>query len=231
MKTFEQAINGDNCTFLSIVRKFNPYHDERGRFASANGASSFTFRPGQSTAHDNAIAREKGKGFQASIAAAKASIGERDRWRVDVHDAKDYEGDKIHITPGGSTIAIEKDGNIVSVCKNAGDTGTRGSDLLKYAVENGGDRLDAFGPKLYDFYTKNGFEPVSYTEFNEKYAPEGWVKGVDKPEPVLFYKYTGKSTSVSYNDFLSSNKPFKDTADSDGYSLARAARDNNMGGE
>lgn len=40
-------------------RKFNPYHDSRGRFSSANSASSFTFSPGKSKAHDKAIATAK----------------------------------------------------------------------------------------------------------------------------------------------------------------------------
>lgn len=41
------------------VNKFNPYHDSKGRFASANSAASFTYSPGKSKAHDNAIAREQ----------------------------------------------------------------------------------------------------------------------------------------------------------------------------
>lgn len=41
------------------VEKFNPYHDAKGRFASANAAASFTYAPGKSKAHDRAIAREK----------------------------------------------------------------------------------------------------------------------------------------------------------------------------
>lgn len=41
------------------VEKFNPYHDQRGRFATAAGATVFTYAPGKSAAHDNAIAREK----------------------------------------------------------------------------------------------------------------------------------------------------------------------------
>ena len=45
-------------TFVDFL-KFNPYHDSRGRFASANGAASFTYAPGKSKAHDMAIAREK----------------------------------------------------------------------------------------------------------------------------------------------------------------------------
>lgn len=41
------------------VEKFNPYHDRLGRFSTGDGAASFTWRPGASAAHDNAIAREK----------------------------------------------------------------------------------------------------------------------------------------------------------------------------
>ena len=47
-------------TFDEIL-KFNPYHDERGRFATANGAASFTYAPGKSKAHDKAIEREKAR--------------------------------------------------------------------------------------------------------------------------------------------------------------------------
>lgn len=45
--------------FDTIVEKFNPYHDSKGRFASAHGAASFTYAPGKSKAHDMAIARMK----------------------------------------------------------------------------------------------------------------------------------------------------------------------------
>lgn len=44
---------------IEEVEKFNPYHDAKGRFASADGAVSFTYAPGKSRAHDLAIAREK----------------------------------------------------------------------------------------------------------------------------------------------------------------------------
>ena len=44
---------------FSEVLKFNPYHDARGRFASADSAATFTYKPGASAAHDRAIAREK----------------------------------------------------------------------------------------------------------------------------------------------------------------------------
>lgn len=44
---------------IEEIEKFNPYHDRLGRFATADGATSFTFKPGQGKMYDNAIAREK----------------------------------------------------------------------------------------------------------------------------------------------------------------------------
>lgn len=41
------------------IEKFNPYHDQLGRFTTPGGATSFTYSPGKSKAHDAAIAREK----------------------------------------------------------------------------------------------------------------------------------------------------------------------------
>lgn len=45
-------------TFNTIL-KFNPYHDSRGRFTGPGSATSFTYAPGKSRAHDLAIEREK----------------------------------------------------------------------------------------------------------------------------------------------------------------------------
>lgn len=49
-------------SFNEILEKFNPYHDESGRFASATGYASFTFRtkdPKHQKWADMAVAREK----------------------------------------------------------------------------------------------------------------------------------------------------------------------------
>lgn len=45
--------------FIVEIEKFNPYHGRDGRFATASGAASFTYKPGQGRMYDNAIAREK----------------------------------------------------------------------------------------------------------------------------------------------------------------------------
>lgn len=49
----------DRFDVIHEIEKFNPYHDSRGRFATAGGAASFTYKPGQGAMYDNAIAREK----------------------------------------------------------------------------------------------------------------------------------------------------------------------------
>lgn len=82
---------------------------------------------------------------------------------------QEHPGAVMHVTQGGSTVAVTPDGDIVGVCKKPDDN-VSGSDLLKMAVANGGKKLDAFS-KLFYFYTKNGFEPVSWTPFDKEYAP------------------------------------------------------------
>lgn len=67
-------------TFDEIL-KFNPYHDSKGRFSNADGATSFTYSPGKSKAHDLAIQREKER--DSASASAAGSGGS-----ADVHSAK-----------------------------------------------------------------------------------------------------------------------------------------------
>lgn len=59
-------------SFLQIL-KFNPYHDRLGRFATSGNSASFTYSPGKSKAHDNAIAREKERMATASKIISSSS--------------------------------------------------------------------------------------------------------------------------------------------------------------
>lgn len=159
--------------------------------------------------------------FKRDFDVAKSTLPSGSEWRVDdTYTAKDYEHKKLFELPGGSCVAVTPEGDIVSVCKNLNGE-DRGSDLLKVAIANGGDRLDAFGEGLYQFYTKNGFEPVSWTPFVEKHAPHDWVKGRDNPEPVIFYRYVGSTPSISYSDFINGTKP---CVGEDGYDQAMRIR-------
>lgn len=62
-------------TFSEIVEKFNPYHDSKGRFTSGSGGNyaSFTYAPGKSKAHDNAIARERERAKQRAASGGGGS--------------------------------------------------------------------------------------------------------------------------------------------------------------
>ena len=213
---------------IEEVQKFNPYHDARGRFAPKNGGSASAGAAGSGTS-DSGFGNSEAKTFAAAVSEARESCPEDMRWRVTAHTEEelksDYAGAKLHVTSGGSTVAVAADGDIVSVCKKQGDT-VSGKDLLKMAVDNGGTKLDSFSGN-HGFYTKCGFEPVSWTPFNEAYAPPGWVKGRDKPEPIVFYKYKGGKVTTTLDEFLSNTKPFEGD---DGYDRAMKFRNDSMEG-
>lgn len=147
--------------------------------------------------------------FAKAIKEAKENVPVENAWRVDAHSKEEYNNIKLFTTKGGSCVAIKPDGDIISVCKNRNDKDTKGSDLIRYAVDNGGVKLDSYDGN-HVFYTKNGFEPVSYVSFNEEYAPKDWRKGIDQPEDIIFYKYTGNKNMTEWKDVKKDIKRFDD---------------------
>lgn len=131
--------------------------------------------------------------FVTDLDKARDTRPVQDKWRVDnTHTAQDFKerGCKCYTSRGGSTVAVDKDGDIISVCKAKGDTTTSGSALLRHAVRMGGRKLDSFYGND-RFYVKNGFQAVSWTPFNKAYAPDGWKESGSRGESVVFYKYVG----------------------------------------
>lgn len=127
-----------------------------------------------------------------------------DGWRVDVYETDEngdyhplplsnWDNTRTFVTKSGSTIAIREDGDIISVCKNLAEIPSDNMKaLLKFATDNGGTKLDSFDGN-WGFYRACGFEPVSWIYFNEEYAPKGengWIKGVNASEPIIFMKHT-----------------------------------------
>lgn len=160
---------------------------------------------------------ESNEEFSNIISKAREAVDARGRWRVDAKSPEDYEGTKKFVSKHGGCVAVTPDSDIVSVCNPTKNE--RGHMLLKLAVANGGRKLDAFGKRLYDFYTRNGFEPVSCTDFNKEYAPDGWDENLDDEEPIVFYVYSGKPyTDKSFNEFV-------DSVEHKDYDVAYAERD------
>lgn len=169
------------------------------------------------------------KKYVGQLSKAKKSLPEEQApWRVTSYDDGEqfdnwHPGAKKYCTEGGSTIAVTPEGDIVGVCHHDGDP-VRGKELLEYAVKNGGNKLDAY-EGLFGFYTKCGFEPVSWCKWDENFAPSDWKKGRDNPENIIFYKYTGeKSKFVSTKEFFEKVK-----ADND-YDAAQKRRDSEIRG-
>ena len=82
------------------LRKFNPYHDSRGRFATANGYASFTTTtrdPKKQHMADAAIAREKKR-----QAAAAPAAPQKPKVNVDANGFKDYDDADYHQLYNGS---------------------------------------------------------------------------------------------------------------------------------
>ena len=168
------------------------------------------------------------KTFVNTLAGAKATVDPKDAWRVSSPDSvvfdEEHPNAKKYTTPGGSTVAITPDGDIVAVCRNENDS-LRGWQLMKFAVKNGGVKLDSFSGN-HDFYARNGFEPVSWTRFvdEKEVRPDDWKPEYGK-EPVVFYKYTGKATNESIKDFINRVPESKD------YFAAQKMRDDQIGGK
>ena len=79
------------ATLYASVRKFNPYHDARGRFSTANSYASFTTTTRDSKKQhmaDLAVQREKKR--QAAAAPAKPTVN------VDANGFRDYDDADFH---------------------------------------------------------------------------------------------------------------------------------------
>lgn len=162
--------------------------------------------------------------FIKKLFYARNSNSDDSKWRVSKLVMEDFQKEhpnaKLHITDGGSTIGISN-GDIFGVCKNTADKEMSGSTLLQFAVNNGGNKLDSFEGN-HDFYIRNGFEPISWCEFDERFKPDGWRKGTDKPERIIFYKYVGKDkVTEKYKD---ANNFFNEVKKSEDYDTAKEKR-------
>ena len=210
--------------------------DDNGRFASGGGGGAGSGdESGGGEASPGAAAPAVGNfggadtaTFTAACSEAKTNYGKEhpeDAWRVTALTQEEFEeyhpGSVCHISAGGSVAAVTQDGDIVSVCKNPGDS-ISGKELLRQAVEAGGTKLDSYEGN-HGFYIKCGFEPVSWCKWDGQYAPDGWDGKRDKPEDIIFYKYTGgRSEYRSAEAFKSAVEASAD------YDAAQKARDDSL---
>lgn len=224
MKNRYDTIIEKHYDVITEVKKFNQNHDSLGRFSSGGGG-------GASGNGGNPLGLKKASAqqFADRIQQAKESQSVEKQWRVDAHDASDYEGNKNFISNGGSTVSVTPDGDIISVCGAKGDPRGKGDRLMEFAVENGGTKLDSFAGN-HDFYERNGFQAVSSTSFSDEYAPPGWKESGCGKEDVVAYKYVGKG-NVEHIDVADIPTKTKRFEGENGYDEMIAYRDSQIGGK
>lgn len=209
-----------------------------GKFASGSGSSGTSSKEEKNPAKAVSGTAVKPRGATPKLEKLESSqdfydqfhknrddIEVERRWRVSAdYKPSQYDDMQKYVNKNGSTFALHGT-DIVSVAANRA-AGDRGADILADAVAAGGNKLDAYAG-IYGFYQKCGFEPVSWTEWDDNYANEDWLKANgytpeewkaldEKPsdddlrvprEPIVFFKYTGKVSTISLEDFTKSVEP------------------------
>lgn len=167
----------------------------------------------------------KAEQFRNILIETKKTNDPTVRWRVDVHQVENYEKTRNYTQKNGSTFAITGDGDIISVCKNENDINARGKDIMEEAVRRGGKKLDSFSGN-HSFYQQCGFEPISWCDFDEEFAPPDWDPKTCKKEPIIFYMYTGNKINrkevETAEEFFSRVKKSKD------YDAAQKVREDKL---
>lgn len=202
-----------------IASRLSPYGElvrslERLAHSEANDDAQFDAKHPRGRRgrfiNKNTMFQKSAPDFHKALVGAKESQPEHKRWRVDIHEVTDYDGTKNLVDDRGSTVSIKPDGDIISVCKNTSGSapGVSAVEMMSLAVAHGGTKLDSFEGN-HSFYRKCGFEPISWTPFNEEYSPEGWDKNRDMPEDVIFYAYTGNRKRLNPHEEAEDLAAFK----------------------
>lgn len=139
------------------------------------------------------------KKFAAAIQDAKA--GAKHGAAVYVYPEVEYQDMRLFLSEDGkSGMAIKPDGDIVSVFS---DGGGKAHSMLTLAVEEGGNKLDAFDTALPDIYAVNGFKETGRAQWDEEQKPEGWDKEAFSP-------FNGGEPDVVFMEYDEGYNPFED---------------------
>lgn len=116
---------------------------------------------------------------------------------VDLHTKEEYEQMQLFLTMDGAAgIAIERDGNIVSVF-NGGQRRGALRTLMPVAIDRGGVKLDNYNNlKLSTLYSFYGFNPVSKVRFDKTFAPADWNYERDGMPDIIFWIHNGDSAEM-----------------------------------
>lgn len=157
---------------IEEVQKFNPYHDSKGRFATADGYASFTYAPGKSKAHDLAIAREKER-------AAAAGGGSTTKPAKEPEKKPKEDNNSAQEAFGTSSLPA----SVQKTCKDVeAKTVSRKTEKMTLVDEDGNIILEKSGGKgSVSFGAKEGFHMNESTTLTHNHPGEygGTFSGAD----------------------------------------------------
>lgn len=153
-------------------------------------------------------------GFSEALSAAKQS--NLNGAAVDSKTPEELQDAVTFISPDGMAGgAVEPNGNITAVFKNANSSGRKaGIDIAFAAIAHGGDRLDCYGPFLVNTYAQAGMEPVARIKYTWGINPEmdaqvqRQISEGDIPAPPDIYfmkRMPGVSLKQAASDYAAGN--------------------------
>ena len=136
--------------------------------------------------------------FKAAVVNASPQIrgGQRVGLTLSGYDLADYKKMQLFLTADGLTgYAIKADGDLVSVF-NVGRSGAGMDAVMDGVWRNGALKLDAYAQVSDEFpngflntrYEDMGFEEVSRSPWDAKWAPDGWDEAVSGTPDVVYMK-------------------------------------------
>lgn len=165
------------------------YNDSTRAIAEQAGAGAFDFRN----------ADDAPETFAQALATAKAN--NVNGAAVDGHTAEEIanivnNGGKTFLTPDGTAGgAVEADGNLTCVFKDATNNSTpgAGSSIALAAVNGGATKGDCYGQALVNMYSKAGLEPVAripyaygYNDAMDAQVRKQIADGIISKEPDVY---------------------------------------------
>jgi hypothetical protein len=171
------------------VNKFNPYHDERGRFATADSHASFTYAPGKSKAHDLAIAREKERAGAAGGAKPTAETKPKKQPDKKPEKKPEKQPEKETAKPEDNKLTISRTGkttlpdSVVDKCREVeAKTVNRKTEKMTIVDADGNVLLEKSGGKgSVSFGAREGFLMNDTTTVTHNHPGEygGTFSGAD----------------------------------------------------
>lgn len=140
-----------SASFNEIL-KFNPYHGRDGRFTGPGAATSFTYAPGKSRAHDMAIEREKKRTAEAGGSQSGGS--------------GDVQAIRIDTGSGYISYRANKDGRITDMDGMPKDTNGKTIEELHSKAKELGWKVETFNDsQLKEYDTKRNKDKENTSRF------------------------------------------------------------------